>query len=94
MDAMLTIEMTPEHAVVIALALDGYIKRNEFEMVVAPHEVDETESETVEIARWMREQLRKMFYELAKSQLEHEREELPDELVDALEQIVRMEEGK
>ena len=91
MDAVLTIEMAPEHAVVIALALEGYIERYEFETVVAPHEVQDAQHDAVRIARFMRGNLGKMFYELAAAQLEHGRDEMPQELIEAFEQIIRRE---
>jgi hypothetical protein len=88
-----TIEMQPEHALVIAIALDTYIAHTEHAQIVASHDVDDDLMEGVHIARWMKDRLTIMFYEQAKCALEGGREDMSDSLIDLLEQVVREVEG-
>ena len=88
-----TIEMQPEHALVIAIALDTYIANTEHAQLFAGHDVESDEQEGLEIARWMKEQLTMMFYQQAKRVLKDGREDVSESLIELLEQVVREVEG-
>jgi hypothetical protein len=88
-----TIEMQSEHALVIAMALDTYVAHTEHAQIVASHDVEDDQIESLQIARWMKDQLTTMFYQQAKRALEGDREDMSQSLIELLEQVVREVEG-